>query len=346
MPTIEELEARVELGFVRRIPHATLPLTIYNYTDRCAWERGWDAVTEAARGLVVDREGAVVARPFGKFFNLGERPETQAAALPSETPELTEKYDGSLIIAFYFDGRWMCCTRGSWESEQARWAQDWLDVQSQTWPESAQKYTLMFELCAPWNRIVVQYLSTKMVLIGAISQAADLSHVALRELARELGACPSELKLRADPASVELAEGVGEGYVARYSNGFRVKLKFATYMRLHKLLTGLSVKSIWETLASGVEADVSHVPDEFMAWYTEQRNKLTESYGSMERAAILAFVSTDKAVPRGDIARQWAKLPERAVLFRMLDGRDYSDVIWKAIKPERGGETTFQKDEA
>lgn len=48
--------------------HPTLPLTVYNYTNSCQYTRAWTPVTTAARGLVVDDAGNVIARPWAKFF--------------------------------------------------------------------------------------------------------------------------------------------------------------------------------------------------------------------------------------------------------------------------------------
>jgi RNA ligase len=49
-------------------------LRLYHYTDGCVYDGLWDAFSLLARGLVVDRQRKeVVATPFPKFFNLGER---------------------------------------------------------------------------------------------------------------------------------------------------------------------------------------------------------------------------------------------------------------------------------
>lgn len=46
------------------------------------YENTWDSLPVKTRGLFVDRiSGAIVARGYEKFFNLGERPESQEAAL-------------------------------------------------------------------------------------------------------------------------------------------------------------------------------------------------------------------------------------------------------------------------
>jgi len=61
-----------ERGLLYSQIHPTLPLTIWNYTEKVQYESLWDEVTLSARGLVTDGNGRVVARPFSKFFNIEE----------------------------------------------------------------------------------------------------------------------------------------------------------------------------------------------------------------------------------------------------------------------------------
>ena len=56
-----------------------------------------------ARGVILDPEAKrVVASPFPKFFNVGEK----ADSIPNLPFETFEKLDGSLIILFYHKGEW------------------------------------------------------------------------------------------------------------------------------------------------------------------------------------------------------------------------------------------------
>lgn len=118
-------------GVVRAQTHPNYPeLYILNYTEVAQYDRIWDCVTNVCRGLIVrkptaDWENAeVVARGFNKFHNLNTEyvPETMEANLPSDIPLVTEKLDGSMGIIFEYDNQIWVATRGSFDSEQARWA--------------------------------------------------------------------------------------------------------------------------------------------------------------------------------------------------------------------------------
>ena len=94
--------------------HPSLPLTIWNYSDKVQYEGLWDDVLLQCRGLVTDDEGNVVARPFKKFFNLEEGKHT-----PTSEFDVYDKMDGSCIILFSYEGEWVFASRGSFTSEQA-----------------------------------------------------------------------------------------------------------------------------------------------------------------------------------------------------------------------------------
>ena len=154
---LNELNKRVEDGLISAQKHDTLQLIIWNYTQTCQFSKAWDEYTMAARGLITDLEGNVVARPFKKFFNIDEREETKIENLPTETPDVYTKYDGSLGI-LYFDGDLPCiATRGSFNSDQAKWATEWIQTKFLKKSDFLEGYTYLFEIIYPENRIVVDY---------------------------------------------------------------------------------------------------------------------------------------------------------------------------------------------
>lgn len=106
----------IEKGLVVKNDHPTLPLSIYNYTRKTQYEKLWDNITKSCRGLVLDKEGNVVAKSFDKFFNYEE---LTLDDIPNESFEVFEKMDGSLLIVFWYEGKWIVASRGSFTSEQA-----------------------------------------------------------------------------------------------------------------------------------------------------------------------------------------------------------------------------------
>jgi hypothetical protein len=107
----------IEKGLVVKNDHPTLPLSIYNYTRKTQYEKLWDNITKSCRGLILDNQGNVIAKSFDKFFNLEELSPTE---IPNEEFEVYEKLDGSLLVVFWYEGKWIVASRGSFTSDQAK----------------------------------------------------------------------------------------------------------------------------------------------------------------------------------------------------------------------------------
>ena len=97
---LEVLSDYINRGLVIKQNHPTLPLSIYNYSRECQYNGMWDDITLNCRGLVLDLEGNVIAKPFPKFFNYEEHTTNE---IPNENFEVYEKMDGSLGILFYYE---------------------------------------------------------------------------------------------------------------------------------------------------------------------------------------------------------------------------------------------------
>lgn len=138
-----------------------------------------------------------------------------------------------------------------------------------------------------------------------------------------------------------------EGFVIRFDTGLRVKAKYEEYCRLHKLVTGVSSKKIWEILRGGgsFEEILSMVPDEFYDWVTKVKNELEEKYKSIDIRVLLACEQLDKIqdiedLDKKEIRKRQASVilehykPLASAIFSSLDGRDYKDIIWKMVEPK------------
>lgn len=240
-------------------------LRIYNYTETCVYDSGWNPFTRIARGLVLDPVARrVVATPFPKFFNWGETDES----FPDLPFEVYEKLDGSMIVLFQHEGVWRTATRGSFISDQAVWAAERLRGQdlSSLDPEA----TYLAEAVYPENRVVVRYDFAGLVLLGAYDgQGREVEYDALSRLAERLGwpiarrrSFVDFAELAACAASLPATE---EGFVVRFSNGRRLKLKGEEYRRVHRAICRLTPLAVWETLAAGepLEPVRRGLPEEF-----------------------------------------------------------------------------------
>jgi len=260
-----------------------------------------------ARGLVLDINGPrVAATPFPKFFNLGEGGTESIPDLPFET---FEKVDGSLIIIFWHDGQWRTATKGSLQSEQAVWARRVLadtDLGS-----LSPGVTYLAEAIYPENRIVVRYEETGLVLLAAYGENGhELTYDAVLETAERLGWRAAQ---RHSYASVsELIEQAGtlpatqEGFVLRFSDGLRLKVKGQEYQRIHALVSRVTPLAMWEAMSAGDDM-------------TRIRRDLPEEYwGDFDAITRLLEVQVEQIVSAATAeARAVAHLSDKEVGLRL-----------------------------
>jgi len=342
-----EMHKRRDLRLVTRKKHPTLDLYIWNYTPECQYSRAWDEYTKMARGLITDGEGNIVARPFSKFFNLNEAEETKIENLPLEIPEITEKVDGSLAIQYYDGGDRVCiATRGSFESEQAIFATDWLYRKGYVKNAFKEEYTYLWEIIYPQNRIVVSYGDFSGLILLAVVEietGKEIDHVQEAQIlgvrsSQRINKTVDELVSICKDTSIKGTEM--EGFVLKYSNGLRVKTKTEEYMRLHRMITHFSSKVIWEILAKGetIAVYLEQVPDEFFQWAKEKERELKDNYAGVYATIILGYNDVKDLPTRKDQALRIMK-DYKAVsggIFSLLDDKqsNLNDYIWKMIKPE------------
>ncbi len=348
-------------GVIRSQVHPLYPdLLIFNYTERAQFERIWNAATNVCRGLIVivgleglNENSVVLARPFNKFHNLNTEyvPETLEANLPTDAPPLvTTKLDGSMGVLYRYGNDLWVATRGSFNSDQAQWATAWLRAKVDA-IEYDQSFTPVFEVIYQANRIVVDYDFEGLVLLSLVDNLTgrELSREMAEDFARANGfkIVPKFDKSLAECAAEDTPNE--EGYVLTYSNGVKVKVKFAEYVRLHRILTGLNPKTVWEMLSLGQNDAIDKLlndpkmPESFTIWLRQVATDLMVQFVQLERAAEAVFAALPASDARKDQAMYFKQTPHLcSILFAMLDGKNYAPIIWDRIKPKIV--KTFKKD--
>jgi RNA ligase len=337
------LDAMLEQGHVRTQRHPVLPLVIYNYTERAAYEQVWNAVTLACRGLVVHAETRdVVARPFGKFFNYGQ-PGAPVAELSGDVM-VTDKLDGSLGILYPTPDGHAIATRGSFDSEQARHATAlWRQRYAGRFTPPAGS-TLLFEIVYPANRIVCDYGDLDdLILLGAVDVASGQSRSA--GVAAQVG-WPGPVAETFAYASFADALAAppranAEGLVVHFlDTDHRVKLKQDDYVALHRIVTGLSARTVWQHMVDGKPmADlVAPLPDEFHPWVQAVADGIAASVERDIETITRLYGEIVAALPDGWSRRDFAAVASthelRWALFRMLDERDCGAELLRRARPE------------
>ena len=326
---LELLQEMQVQGYVSVQQHPEAELYIYNYTPKTQYDRVWNEVTLQCRGLILNAAAEIAARPFPKFFNLGEM---ENQYIPNEPFEVYEKMDGSLGILYWLEDQAFIATRGSFASDQAIRATAMLrDKYEDALERLDRSRTYLFEIIYPENRIVVDYGDSEALVLLAVLDTQTGSDLPLENIGfpvvKRFDGIQDINQLK------QLEEDNREGFVVKFQSGLRYKIKFEEYLRIHRIVTQVSSISIWEYLATGqpIEQILERVPDEFYQWVHLMKGSLQESYELIEKQCKQDF----KVLPsRKETALYFMQCPYPTVLFAMLDNRPYDQLIWKRIRPD------------
>lgn len=359
--TLDELLDAIDAGDVRVQQHPEFPeLKIFNYTEETQYRNRWNKVTLACRGLILNAHTSeVVARPWEKFFNFGQMDNRIESTAPVE---VTDKVDGSLGILYRRpDGFWAIATRGSFASEQALHATEVLGtryadfLQSLEYRPGAGFYTFLFEIVYPENRIVVNYGDMDdLVMLGGVHKIYGY-YMGPQEAAAWgwTGPVTEVWNFDSFVDALSFPDRKGkEGVVIRSGKNI-VKLKQADYVELHRIVTNLSPKTIWQMIGDGktIGGICSDIPDEFHGYVKEIGEGLLKKASEIAYEVRTEFIDMmlglegdAGVVNRKKFALKAAKSEHKKYLFLLLDNKDIKPVIWQNIKP-RGDVKSLVEDE-
>lgn len=194
------------------------------------------------------------------------------------------------------------------------------------------------------NRIVIDYGDMyDLVLLAVIETASghEISYDNLINLYSKYFPIVKKYDVKVDDLIdlKKLEEENKEGFVVKFKNGFRVKVKFNEYVRLHSILTNVSNLTIWEHLMNHYDFDalLDRVPDEFYNWLKRTTDALQTAYNNVEKEALKEFVRiyyVNEIANRKSFAAEAMKSEYRSILFKLYDKKPYDEIIWKMIKPD------------
>jgi len=255
---------RVERGYVRKVKKNSLEL--FTYTPLCTFKKEWDKYTIIARGIILStEEQRIVAYTFPKFFNYLEI----GVPVPDLEFSVDEKLDGSLIILFCYNDVWEVATKGSFESSQALWARKWIDLnidKSLLIPS----WTYLFEAIYPENQIVVNYSGfSGLVLLSMYDGLGYERYDNVKQMSHLLNVrYPKRYEYNSLEDILNICKNSDknlEGFVVRFNTGYRLKIKSAEYLRVHRIINRVTPLGIWEVMLAGddLENIYKELPEEF-----------------------------------------------------------------------------------
>ena len=284
LPSMNEFIAAADQGRIamHELNSFNKKLLGFKYTTNTVYSEDWDNVSLHARGIVFDyATGEVLARPFDKFFNLGEMIDTETGELKPiagyvkqhlgfdnlsgdykhQKFRVMDKLDGSLGIVFWTGVDWYVKTAGSFESDQAKWANDWFDMLIN--PNVLDKSkTYLFEIIYDEDKHPIEYDFEGMVLLGIVDTLSGIEEPLseILRVAKELNIRHAEVLEFTDfDEVVKYAKNLPktkEGVVITFENGFKLKVKGDEFLALQKIFHFLTKDVVYENfLWNSVDAN-------------------------------------------------------------------------------------------
>jgi RNA ligase len=311
------------------------------------------------RGLIFYPDGRIMSRPFHKFFNVGEREETQLRNIDLSKPHsIMEKLDGSMIRPLDIDGKVrlgtkMGVTDTSIAAEKivTRNQLDWMYMMLK------QGLTPLLEFVSPENRIVVRYDFAELVLLAVRNnETGDYMDIEefrndrlLFAIAPNYGSVEENLD-----EYIERQRGRDgrEGDIIAIGN-MRYKIKNDWYVRIHKVKDRIRTdRHILALLLEGElddayphldEEDYNYVKAYEAKFHLVYNQKLVHLTAVAKEALNKSDGDKKKLATQILPAMKNISKQDFSFIFSVADGRDLNQMILSHVTKNMGNTTKYEE---
>ena len=312
-------------------------------------------IVKECRGIILDEDTfEPISVPYFKFFNFSE---PNAAEIDWQSATILEKIDGSLVkVVKFSDQEILVSTNGVidafkcelnsmigcpynnfgelfWEAirnqmidcgysldknDPVKWLADKLLLNT----------TYMFELCSPYNRVIVPHKETKLYFHGW------RDNISLEEMRfntcilTKIFDCPKIYNLKSLDECIAATQAMPwdeEGYVVVDKNFNRVKIKSPAYLLVHRCANNGNM-----SIRRAIDVYMAGECDEILAYFPEYKSAFDEidkrfNYKFMELGsdAVILFTKIDDgSLPTRKEQADWilANTKHSGILFKLLNG--------------------------
>lgn len=310
------------------------------------------------RGLIFLADGRLMSRPFHKFFNVGERAETQPNVLDMSQPHTVfEKMDGSMIRPIWVGGRLRLATKmgvtdTAVEAERiaTESQMEWMKIMF------AQGVTPLFEFISPENRIVLEYDRKELVLLamrlnrtGEYMDIREMDGNEFFPVVPHYGSVDGNVD---EYIARQRGKAGREGDVIRFHNGHMLKVKNDWYVRVHKVKDQIRTdRHILALLLNGelddVKAHIGQADRDRVDAYERRfhdafRAKLAEMEG---KAAALLGMAEGNRKTLATVVLPASGLPhsEWGFMFNAANGKNMNEMLMAFVQSKLGGTTNYNE---
>jgi len=315
------------------------------------------AMRRECRGLKFSPNGEIAARPFFKFFNVGERQETQPHMIDMSQPHvIMEKMDGSMIHPMMVGGYLRLATKMG-VTEVAMQAEAWLaakDDRYKGWLLHCIKngITPIFEWVSPFNQIVIVYEEADLVLLACRDNITGEY-----SMPNYQDGCPFTIVPRYGSMDGDILEYIDrqrgkegrEGDIIRFADGHMLKIKNDWYVRIHKTIDRVKFdRNIVDLIINeNVDDVIPMLPQEQVDRIRDFETRFWNAF-KVKEDTLLADRDVCSQLYENDrkrIALEYVPtLPNKAdasFIFRMLDGSNIRDLLLDHVRKNISSNTRW-----
>jgi len=319
---------------------------IFNYRLATYSDFADDTDALELRGLTFDLETGNFYLGLHKFFNDGENPFAMIEWDKDDILDVREKLDGSLIQTFFIKGVLFVKTKGTFKSEQALAAEDFIlnndNYFNFIYDYSKRGYHIFFEYVSPFNQVVIPYNKTDLVLTQIRDKNGNyLDYEELKNIAKEhnLSVAKEYNYTLEELRKLQKTEKGIEGWVVRnkkypLETQFR-KIKTEDYHLKHSLLTGNAMQEniiVGSIIKENIDDIISTLQEgtEKRNYLEEVRNKVSHHYDKTIKE-LIKLLSFKNSMERKEFALQYKRHPYFGTLMKSKDENDLEKNLKEAI---------------
>lgn len=304
------------------------------------------AIRRECRGIIFDKQGNIMSRPFHKFFNIGERDETQFHKIDLSLPHvIMEKMDGSMIRPLIVDGKLRLGTKMGL-TEVSAMAEKWLEIQSddkRDWLMAVAQanITPLFEWISKKNQIVIDYEVDDLVYLGSRNNFSGNYYMEYNPPFNVVSMYGSIKNSITDYIAKVRQDTNREGDIVRFYDGHMFKSKNDWYVRIHKTMDRIRFdRNIVDLILNEQIDDVKGLlPEHEVQKIKDFEKKFWESFDITEKTLLGIYreAGTSYGYDRKLIATEYIPKYVKnkmycSFIFGQLDGKNLRNMLLDYIK--------------
>lgn len=248
----------------------------------------------------------------------------------------------SMGLTYFHNKELKIATRGSFNSDQAIWATNFLKRKKINGfnPD----YTYIFEIIYKENRIVTDYGNFEGLILLTAIDLKDWRELSREEVEREakiievpLVQCHSFNSIDEILDEISDWDTLDEGFVVKFKSGYRIKIKSKKYLEVCRIVQGMTPLAMWGHMENGIVSRdfMEAVPEEFRDQLEELAAKFESIYADRKSHYEDLFNNLPEFSSRKECALHLQKYHKvnMSPLMNLFVGNSIDKFIMKEIRP-------------